>query len=82
MADRELLGRLNMHGKMRDGSVADWQRAPKDGSIINVEFVDGEITRARWDVVLKHWQVPRSDGNLVTMELERHDLPQDWWPVF
>jgi hypothetical protein len=62
--------------------ITDWQRAPKDGSVINVEFPDGEITLARFDVFQKLWEVPCRDGMLVAMHQQRHDLPQDWWPVF
>ncbi len=61
--------------------IADWQRAPKDGSLINVEFPDGEVTQARWDVIQQNWTMARSDGSLVMMHHERQDLPQDWWPV-
>jgi hypothetical protein len=63
-------------------SVTDWQRAPKDGSVINIEFPDGEVTRARYDVFQKQWAVPNHDGSLAWMGNVRNDLPLDWWPVF
>ena len=62
-------------------SIADWQRAPRDGSLICVEFPDGEIRQARWDAITRQWQLPHPDGNLVPMHYERNDIPQDWWPV-
>jgi ssDNA-binding replication factor A large subunit len=67
---------------MKTRAIAEWQRAPKDGSVINVEFQDGEIRQARWDFKLGDWQVPRPDGDAVPMRWERRDLPQDWWPEF
>jgi len=63
-------------------SVTDWQRAPKDGSLINIEFPNGEVTRARYDVFQKQWALPRQDGSLVCMQTVRNDLPLDWWPSF
>ena len=63
-------------------SFAEWQRAPRDGSLINVEFLNGEIRQARWDAATRRWQLPRSDGSLVTMDHEPGCPPLDWWPAF
>jgi hypothetical protein len=71
---------MNKVGQAR--SITDWQRAPRDGSVINVEFPDGEVTCARFDVFQKQWQVPCPNGKLVMMQQARKDLPMDWWPNF
>jgi len=62
-------------------AIADWQRAPKDGSLINVEFQGGDVTQAWWDTGHMQWQMPLPDGHVVAMDRERRDPPQDWWPV-
>jgi hypothetical protein len=59
-------------------AIADWQRAPKDGSLINVEFSGGEVMQARWDLGQERWRFPCHDGHAPT----RRDTPHDWWPAF
>jgi hypothetical protein len=71
-----------MSEKTQGRSIANWQRAPRDGTIINVEFADGKIEQALWDSHREHWHLSRPDGALVTMHSARHDVPQDWWPIF
>ena len=61
--------------------TTDWQRAPKDGSVIGVEFPDGVIAHARWDAKQRHWRMPTADGAFVAMDQQRKDTPLDWWPV-
>ena len=63
-------------------SGSDWHRAPRDGSVIYVEFEGGEIGRARWDRKQKDWQLATTDGKPIMMHDVRHDEPRDWWPDF
>ena len=60
---------------------ADWERAPKDGTLINVEFSGGEVVQVRWDARQMHWQVPQRNGDPIMLREERQNPPQDWWPV-
>ena len=62
-------------------AVTSWHRAPKDGSVINVEFEDGEIAQVRWDVSANLWQLPRP-GGMVPLHQTLRGTPRDWWPVF
>jgi hypothetical protein len=68
----------------RDQSAAttDWHRAPLDGSVINVEFANGEITQMQWDLDQERWELPHPDRKVFATHYARHDVPQDWWPVF
>jgi hypothetical protein len=59
-------------------SFAGWDRAPRDGSLINVELPGGEVALVRWDDNRRLSQVPCRDGSSVPIE---DDLPRDWWPV-
>jgi hypothetical protein len=63
------------------GFATHWQRAPKDGSLISIEFSDGEVVQACWDLNQNYWLLPRPGGDVVVLHQVRHDLPQDWWPV-
>jgi hypothetical protein len=63
-------------------SGADWERAPRDGSLINIEFSGGEVVQARWDLRRMGWQVPQPNGEPILLREERQNPPQDWWPVF
>jgi hypothetical protein len=60
---------------------SDWERAPRNGSTINVEFSTGEIAHARWDSRQAHWAFVDAKLGLVAMHLKRRDLPTDWWPI-
>ena len=71
-----------MYETIQTQSVAEWQRAPKDGSVIFVEFASGEIAKAQFDLKRNEWQLPRPDGKGVMMHQVRLDDPQDWWPEF
>jgi hypothetical protein len=62
-------------------SVTNWERAPKDGSLINVEFSGDEVIQARWDLDREYWKVPRSDGDIIMLHGESYEPPSDWWPV-
>jgi hypothetical protein len=73
---------MPMNENDRTRPITIWQRAPRDGSVINVELSDGAITQARWDLIQERWQFPRADGNLMTLVPEQHGLPRDWWPEF
>src|SRR4051795_2474076 len=48
-------------------SGVDWQRAPKDGSLINIEFSGGEVVQARWDLRRMGWQVPQPNGEMIML---------------
>jgi len=71
---------MNHDAPVRTG--ADWERAPKDGSLINVEFSGGEVVQMRWDTRRMRWQMPQPDGDMIMLREERQEPPQDWWPVF
>jgi hypothetical protein len=58
----------------------DWSAAPKDGFVINVEFLDGTKARARWNAQNGgRWEVLRQIGEWVGMEYEHHSVPRLWW---
>src|SRR5205823_6674435 len=44
----------------------DWATAPKDGSVINVQFPDGTQAQARWNTEgVARWEVLRGQGRPV-----------------
>jgi hypothetical protein len=61
--------------------ATELQRAPLDGSVINVEFSNGEITQVQWDLDQQQWKLPHPDGNVFATHDARHEVPEDWWPV-
>ena len=61
--------------------TSDWGTAPKDGSVINVQFPDGEtVTKTKWNVQTCQWEVPRR-GKWSSMR-DVHGIrdPVVWWP--
>jgi hypothetical protein len=60
------------------GFADEWDTAPKDGSIINVQFPDRTWTKARWNKDTGHWEVPQRD-KWVPMRVVRIREPVAWW---
>jgi hypothetical protein len=58
----------------------EWSTAPKDGSVINVEFPDGATSKARWNANEGRWEAIRANGTWVGMQYA-HGLrdPIGWW---
>lgn len=63
-------------------TTRDWATAPKDGSIVNVQFPDGTKAKAKWNAVSSggQWEVLRSSGKWVQMRFD-HGIndPIVWW---
>ena len=59
----------------------DWTTAPKDGSVINVQFPDGTQARAKWSTDgAPQWQILRGSGDWVSMEYDHgRQPPSRWW---
>ena len=59
----------------------DWATAPKDGSVINVQFPDGTQAKARLSTEsAPQWEVLRGSGDWVSMDYEHgRQLPSRWW---
>jgi len=59
----------------------DWATAPKDGSVINVQFPDGIQAKARWSTDgAPLWEVLRGSGDWVSMEYDHgRQPPSRWW---
>lgn len=60
--------------------LASWQRAPKDGTLINIEFPNGDIAMAYWDKRGSDWRLTADDGSSHLLHHVRNDMPRDWWP--
>jgi hypothetical protein len=55
--------------------------APKDGSVINVQFRNGTTTKARWNTGTERWEAPDSTGRWRVMNFHYpSDRFERWWP--
>ena len=59
----------------------DWATAPKDGSVINVQFPDGTQAKARWTTEgVPQWEVLRGGSEWDSMENDQgRQQPSRWW---
>jgi hypothetical protein len=58
----------------------DWSTAPKDGSVINIEFRGGTRAKAKWNAQTARWEVLRHSGKWVNIKFEHGtDHPLVWW---
>jgi hypothetical protein len=62
----------------------EWSTAPKDGSVINVQFAAAVTSKVRWNATEGRWEVLRANGTWVGMQYAhglrdpvgwRHDRP-------
>ncbi|HEX3347045.1 MAG TPA: hypothetical protein VHS58_02955 [Acetobacteraceae bacterium] len=56
-----------------------WSTAPKEGSVIKVQFPDGTENTAKWDTKARQWDA-RLDGEWVSMAYAHGTrTPVVWW---
>ena len=77
-----LIKKTGLEETMPEETNDDWAAAPKDGSVINVQFSDGS-TKARWNSQAAgggQWEIADKNGRWIDMGYSRgRSTPIRWW---
>ena len=58
----------------------EWKTAPKDESVINVQFPNGQTAKARWSRDAGHWEMRKMGKWMPMRDVGGACDPVVWWP--